>query len=420
MSQDKVVPPQERAFRGLQEAGYPLIERQKRHVGTPGPLISDLIAWGGGMDGEFRPQVSVEVKSAGAADPGGLSMALAQLSASAASMGTAVNLVYNDGEWLQADAGFLSLTPIEGPPECTGAEGVVRDWSVMRQLLDARLWRIADQMRGQSTAVASEALLGVLDVFERDSSGMVRGLAPGVLAPPDLLVRTWLAAASSARDFLAESITSIDVSYALASVAEVRPGDRVFDPFAGFGGTLLSVRGIVDGDVSLRGNDINPSAFRVASRLTSLLALDASFERVDSFSTVWPQSDVIVSTPPFGLRLNQPVTLEFGRVRDGDAASIALAAKALSPGGRAVLLTTRGWTFRSGTSAEMRSWLADNYRVSGLVGLPPVSSLTGLPLLLVVIDALPPAQTVVADLADDWKEQITPGSELASLLARPQ
>lgn len=419
MGTERAVPRHEQAYRDLQEAGYPLIEREKRHTSGLRPLISDLIAWGGGLDGEFRPQVSVEVKS-GAATGGGLSMALAQLSAIAASMGTAVNLVYNDGEWLQADAGFMSLTPVDGPPECTVSEGVVRDASVLRQLLDARVWRMADQLRGRSLSVASEALLNVLDEFERDSSGMVRGVAPGVLAPPELLVHTWLDAASSTRDFLAESATSTDVSNVMASVAGARPGDRVFDPFAGFGGALLAVHESVDGDVALRGNDINPSAHRVASRLMSLLALDASMENVNSCSTDWPESDVIVSAPPFGLRLSEPVTLDFGRVRDGDVASVYWAAKALAPGGRAVLLTSRGWTFRSGTSAHLREWLAENYRVTGLVGLPALSPLTGIPLLLLVIDALPPAQTVVADLAGDWKEHLAPGSELASLLARPQ
>ena len=127
-----------------------------------------------------------------------------------------------------------------------------------------------------------------------------------------------------------------------------------------------------------------------------------------------------MSSPPFGIRLSEPVSLEFGRARDADVASIAWAAKALAPGGRAVLLTPRGWTFRSGASAQLRAWLAENYRVTGLIGLPAVSRLTGMPLLLLVLDALPTSQTVVADLSDDWKEQLAPGSELASLLARPQ
>jgi hypothetical protein len=409
-----------RAQSDLQNAGYPVVEREKRAQGRTSSTVGDLIAWGAGLDGEFRPQVSVEVKSGNASGHGSLSLALAHLSANAAAFGTATNLVYNDGEWLQADPGFVSLSPVDGPPECQFSEGVVRDPDLLRQLLEARVWRNADSRRGSSFGPFREALVDVLSDLSRDGQGLVQGISPGVSAPADLVVQTWLRAAQATRDVhIGESITPLEVCEVMATIAEVRPKEIVFDPFAGFGGLLASVQLTSNGDAGqLLGYDINRTAHEVASKLLSLLDCKDDLSCVDSRTQQWPKSNVIISAPPFGLRLEEATELPFGRAREVDVAAIAWAAQALKPGGRAVLLTSRGWTFRSSSSAALRSWLANNYRVTALVGLPAVSPITQIPLMLVVIDNTPPTTTVVADLSDDWFEQLAAGTELSQSLGR--
>lgn len=409
----------ERAIRDLLTAGYSHVERESRAAGGANTPRSDLIAWGAGIDGEFRPQVSVELKARRRSWDVSFSLALSVLAASAASFGTPVNLVYADGEWLQADPGFINLHPIDGPPECPGAVGILRDPAVLQQFLEAKVWRLADEKRGRSEAPFQEALIEVLANLTRDDEGLAHGTAPGVTAPADATVRAWLRVASAFMDKRSESSTPATVAEAMTIIAGARSGESVFDPFAGFGGLLASVS--VSGPPELgqlAGHEISPTAFEVATKLVALSGREANIVRADSRVEPWPASDVIVSVPPFGMRLDEPIELPFARVRELEVAAIAWSAMALKPGGRAVLLTPRGWTFRSGSAASLRSWLASEYRVSGLIGLPAVSPLTGIPLMLVVIDHATPGATVVANLAEDWVEQVAPGTELSQALRR--
>ena len=219
---------------------------------------------------------------------------------------------------------------------------------------------------------------------------------------------------------MGESITPLEVCDVMARIANVHPGETVFDPFAGFGGLLASVELVGQGQVGqLMGYEINQTAHEVASKVLSLLGREDNLSCVDSRTQQWPISNVVISSPPFGLRLDEAIDFPFGRVREVDVAAVAWSAQALKPGGRAVLLTSRGWTFRSGSSSALRSWLASNYRVTALVGLPAVSPITQIPLMLVVIDNSPPSSTVVADLTDDWFEQLSAGTELSQCLSRP-
>ncbi len=408
------------AVKELRNAGYPFVEREKSIQGTTQHRVCDLIAWGGGLDGEFKPQVSVEIKSSRSAEAGGLAMALAQLSATAANLGTPVNLVYIDGEWLQADAGFMSLTPIDGPPECPAAEGIVRNPDVLRQLLNSRVWNMAQESRHKSQSPQDEALRAILDEIQLDDDGFIRGLATGVLTTPELFIRTWLTAAGDRHYFMRNSVTASEVSSAMVQIAEPRAGDVVFDPFAGFGGLLLAAAthpSAIQG-IEISGNDINPTAHAVAQRLLNLLGHGGEVRWEDSTVKPWPQADIVMSAPPIGIKLNEATQLPFGQVRDMDVAAIAWAAEALKPGGRAVLLTSRGWTFRSGDAARLRSWLAENYHVAALIGLPSVSRSTTIPTLLTVIDKLPSSESIIADLTDDWQMQLAPSSELTRLLKR--
>jgi len=417
------------AVKALRDAGYSFVEREKRLQGSGQNRVCDLVAWGAGLDGEFKPQVSVEIKSRRSAEAAGLAMALAQLSAYAANLGTPVNLVYIDGEWLQADAGFMSLTPIDGPPECPAAEGIVRNPEVLRQLLNSRVWDMASEARHKSHLIEGEALRVILDEIQLDDDGFIRGLKTGVLTSPELFIRTWLTAAGDSRDFTAagdrhyfmrESVTASEVTSAMVQIAEPQAGDVVFDPFAGFGGLLLAAAtypSAIQG-IDISGNDINPTAHAIAQRLLNLLGHGGEVRWEDSTVKPWPQADIVMSTPPIGIKLNEATQLPFGQVRDMDVAAIAWAAEALKPGGRAVLLTSRGWTFRSGDAARLRSWLAENYHVAALIGLPSVSRLTTMPMLLTVIDKLPSSESIIADLTDDWQMQLAPSSELTRLLKR--
>lgn len=404
------------AIEELRAAGYQVIERDRR---TSGRLhrISDIVAWGPSRTGDFGPLVSVEVKSRIRGDS--MAGALSQLAASASAFGTEINLVFAEGEWLQADPGLMSLSPIDGPPSCPTNHGTLRDPGVLARLLDAQLWNLAEGFRATTRTPDAAALLEVLRSVSLNSDGLVQGLMPGVLVPPTLFVRAWTAAASGQRDYAAESSTPFDVSEAMATIADVRPGERAFDPFAGFGGSLAALSLSTHGsEAILSGHELNPETQEAANALLSLTGKFSVVAHMDSLASSWGSPNVIVSSPPLGLRLPEPIATPIGRTSDGDVAAIALSAEALKDDGRAVLLTTRGWTFRAGPAERLRRWLTGNVSVTALIGIPPVLRITGVPLLITVIDKSAPGDTLVANLESDWREQLAPGGELAALLTR--
>lgn len=94
---------------------------------------------------------------------------------------------------------------------------------------------------------------------------------------------------------------------------------------------------------------------------------------------------------------------------------MALAAQALKPNGRAVLLTSRSWTYREGDASRLRSYLSERYRVVALIGLPAtLSQFSSLPLLMTVIDLSDNGPTLVGDLGDDWLEELSDGGAVWS------
>jgi type I restriction-modification system DNA methylase subunit len=162
-------------------------------------------------------------------------------------------------------------------------------------------------------------------------------------------------------------------------------------------------------DTEFYGQDINPLIVDVAKALALLAPASMSVERRDSFARPVRSANLIISAPPWGLRLNEPHELLSGdRTKDGDLAVIDVCLRALIPGGRAVMLLTLGWTFRSGAAQRYRAWLSGHSRVAALVGLP-AGSLTHVrtPTLILVLENREPSKTFVGELEADWQEQLS-------------
>jgi hypothetical protein len=410
----------EAALRDLRAAGYLLVEREKRISTGNRSKFADLVAWGAGFEGEFKPLVCVEIRPSAPAGKDTSYTTLRQLSDLAADLGTTANLLFSDGKWLQADAGFMGFTPVDGPPQCPEPEGVVRDGDLLRQLLESQIWKRASLLRGKydMATIADRALLEVLEEIEVTESGLVKQITLGVSAPARLFVETWLDLAGARKFSVGEYLAHPDLTKTMASIASALSSESVFDPFVGLGASLIAMlKPTPAANPALLGHEINPSILQTAKRLMELLSVPANLSKTDSCTNPWPKTDVIVSVLPLGLRLPEPVELPFGLTRDADVASIYWAAEALNPGGRAVLLTSRGWTGRT-SAARLRQWLTENIRVTALIGLPALNKATALQSLLVVIDKTPQGDTVIADLGEDWLNQLSPDTDLWNQIAR--
>ena len=75
-----------------------------------------------------------------------------------------------------------------------------------------------------------------------------------------------------------------------------------------------------------------------------------------------------------------------------------------------MLHISRGWTFRGGDAARYRAYLAANWRVAALIGLPAGAYAgTSVPSTILVVDRAEPGDTFVANLEANWAEELAPG-----------
>ncbi|MBD1890516.1 N-6 DNA methylase [Coleofasciculus sp. FACHB-SPT9] len=82
--------------------------------------------------------------------------------------------------------------------------------------------------------------------------------------------------------------------------------------------------------------------------------------------------DCILAVPPFGAKVNSEVARRFpSGGRDSGTLFLQHIMAALRPGGRAVVALPEGVLFRSGSEQRVRRILLEEYRVEGVISLPP-------------------------------------------------
>jgi precorrin-6B methylase 2 len=133
------------------------------------------------------------------------------------------------------------------------------------------------------------------------------------------------------RDVRAASHPSI--AAALARVAGVRDGDRVWDPFVGSGLELVE-RALLGRYATLTGSDRDPAALAAARENLGAAGISAVLQEGDATRYDPGPQTLIVTNPPMGRRLVRDATL--GSLLDD---FVAHAARVLTPGGRLVWLS---------------------------------------------------------------------------------
>jgi tRNA (guanine6-N2)-methyltransferase len=121
------------------------------------------------------------------------------------------------------------------------------------------------------------------------------------------------------------------VAAALARVAGVGDGDRVWDPFVGAGAELVE-RALLGPTKTLLGSDLDEGALTAARENLAAAGLTATLEHADARTHAPGPVDLIITNPPLGARLR------------GDAGGLLAAclphfARQLASGGRLVWIT---------------------------------------------------------------------------------
>lgn len=415
----------------LREAGYSAIRVEPRLKGMSAGVRPDILAYAADEDDVLVPWAAVEIKT-------GIfrrrpELALNQLAAARDQLGTVDNYVVVDGEWFRADSALRRVEPVGGPARPPyGAHGTVTDLSLATALMTERLWDAADARRRAGTG---------FDPFELFIDLMPRPLDAGLETRGGESVRVdreilWQAARQALRTFaLADRKSGPHLSHptiarAVVELAGERLWGTVQDPFCGAGEFLweaLDHAERLGHPVSLFGVDNDRELVAIAAALggiapMQLVGLDAAPSILpmdvpgpahiilgDAFTTPLVEADVVLTATPLGQRLDQPHGLLNGsKTRDGELAAIDLAIRSLRPGGRAVLQIGPGPTFRP-AAERYREFLADNFRIAAIIGCPGGSIPgSGVGAVILVIDQMPPTETFVAQLGDDWEAQLSP------------
>ncbi|WP_133120780.1 HsdM family class I SAM-dependent methyltransferase [Mycolicibacterium goodii] len=395
----------------LKEAGYRLVELEPR-VGDKKAFRPDVLAYASNADGDLVPWAVVEAKR-GLVKP---ESALPALMKAQELLGTVDHYCLVDDRWYRADRSLRSLEQVEGPAEpAHGASGFLTDVSLATSLILDRLWIDSDHSRGfladNDTFVSLDALFAATAIPGIQTTG-----GDFIAVAPDVL---WQAQRSAVSAFATRGRLDGDfttdplIADAIATLVKSRLGGVVLDPFCGTGNFLwaaLDQARQLDALTEFFGRDINQAAARLARALAATAPLPTLIETGDSLSAVLPEADVVITAPPFGGRLSEPLEMMDGsRTRELELAAIDRCLEQLRPGGRAGFLLSASVTFKR--SAEgYRRYLANNFRIAALIGLPSGAYFqAGIRTVLLVIDRAAPGETFVAQLGDDWRTQLASG-----------
>ena len=188
----------------------------------------------------------------------------------------------------------------------------------------------------------------------------------------------------------------------MVGLAEIRAGDRVYDPCCGLGG-LLALAGRRQPSLLLSGSELHPISWALSTLRLRLLGFDARVERGDALRSLdGGPADRVLCDPPLGSYLPPGTDLRIdisrpsgGAARRLDSLFLEKSWNALSTSGRAVVLVSQPTLFRRGAEQILRARLVESRVIETVIALPPgVVSWTNAELALVVLDRSRPHEQV--------------------------
>lgn len=188
--------------------------------------------------------------------------------------------------------------------------------------------------------------------------------------------------------FSGEFILPIELSRFMCGLAKLPANAKVYNPFAG----LASFAVFLDGGQDYLGQEINLTTWAIGT----LRIMASEREGVSSFvlgdsindwnpTTVYKHTkpedffnnapekekfDLIISNPPFGLRLQHQYSSRFGPIRSAEHFLIENGLDALKFNGKMILCVPQGFLFRAGSEQNLRNYLIENDLLEMVISLP--------------------------------------------------
>jgi len=189
----------------------------------------------------------------------------------------------------------------------------------------------------------------------------------------------------------------------MVRLAELHPGQSVYDPCCGLGGLLAESWRVADSP-RLIGADVHPLSYAFTRLRLALLDAPADVVRRDILrEPIGVIADRVLCDPPLGsyaageeaLRPERPRSAGAG-LRRYDALFLERALEATAPDGRAVVLVSHGLlSRRDQAEQELRRGLVGSGRLEAIIGLPAGAvPWTSVELAILVVSPAQPGRDV--------------------------
>jgi N-6 DNA Methylase len=405
----------DQTVQALVELGYSVDSQTWMSRGNKGRV--NIFGWGAGTQGNIVPLVAVEVLEA--VTPENIELALQQLSSAQTMMDTRNSFIFNGLTWWRVSEDFRSVEEGPQPNPVKALTKKITDPIAIGPMIKPELWKAMDATRGQLSI--QEGIISAIRTILDSSTNLGDAIALSGNATMPLDRQAFVKALQqilmqmSGKDAQFGTPTEV-VDFLFNLVGSLPKVKTFYDPFAGSGSTAREawIRfGLTsDEQIQITGREINNSVVELADVLNSASKSHVTMELGNSFMLPSILADLVVTVPPLGMRLNEPIETPFGSTKNGDIAAIALAVSSLKPNGVAAMISPPGWTW-SKEGQALRDWLSQNYHVIALLGLPPVlNKVTAISPVALVVRNSAPGTTVVGTLKEDWLTQSSDDQEL--------
>jgi len=187
---------------------------------------------------------------------------------------------------------------------------------------------------------------------------------------------------------MGEYILPVELSRLINSLVELPEKSKVFNPFAG----LASFGVFLDQGHDYYGQENNQNTWALgALRLMAYDKLSSSHYVCEDSIEHWPDQsekfDLIVTNPPFGMRLSQEQQNVGSGIRTVEQFLIEKGVDSLNEKGKLIAFLSQGFLFREGSEKNLRKYLVENDLIDTIISLPSGLLLnTGIPLVILIID----------------------------------
>jgi len=383
----------------LLDAGYlyVIVAPQGQRLGC------DLVAYASGSNKGTISAV-VEVKLGVKVN---MAVEAAKLDLARSRAGVTGGLLFTDSGIFDLTTEGTSFTKVDTVPTVLSEGTPVSN----QQAINTLMWQVTDDFRGSTSSGGFiEKLISVIDT---ENGVVTLPKSPMKINGPAF--REFLSSrASLGKIGFSESQSSLDTQAVFTSLAKLFPDTTsIFDPFFGIG---LSTYAAVDSlkEVStiekVSGFEINHSTFELAEKLSGTVEGLKEFDVQlgSSLDHDWPESDLLLTEPPLGLRLASPISISSVSVKDVEAYALLKSAVEVHDGVNrkaAIILTGRGWLVRD-RDQQLRDKLIELGVVRAVLGMPALKVSASIPLVAIVL-ARGDSQVVLGELLEDWRDQLS-------------